>query len=61
MTEKLMTSSEVAEILRVKPRLVCKLIREGKLKCYRVGQSRNIRVSSEQLQSYLKGTQDGQN
>lgn len=61
MNDKLMTTSEVAEVLRVKPKFVYKLIREEKLRCYRVGQSRNIRVSTEQLQAYLEGTQHGQN
>lgn len=53
--QKLMTAQEVAEFLRVKRKFVYTLIKRGELKCYRIGNAHDIRVSDEQLQEYLNG------
>lgn len=52
--QKLMTAQEVAEFLLVKRKFVYTLIKRGELKCYRIGNAHDIRVSDEQLRDYLK-------
>lgn len=47
------TVEETARALRVSSRLVYKLVETGKISAYRIGSA--IRISDEQLQSYLRG------
>lgn len=53
MVSKILTVDEAAEFLRLSPGYVQLLIRDGELKCYRIG-SRAIRISMEQIEEYLK-------
>ncbi len=50
---RVLTVEEVAEILRVKPRVVYNLVRDGVLPSIRPG--RQIRIPSDALDAYLKG------
>jgi excisionase family DNA binding protein len=52
-----MTVSEISKRLRVSARHVYSLVQSGKLPAYRIGSA--IRISEEQLQTYLAGCQQG--
>jgi excisionase family DNA binding protein len=52
MTEEYLTISELAKELRVSDATIRRSIQSGKLEVYRVG-SQQIRISREQVQSYL--------
>ena len=58
MEEKLMTSDEVAEYLGITKRFVYKLIQRGQLKCYRVGNKKDIRISRDQVKEYLSSVEE---
>lgn len=52
-TPRVLTVEEVADILRVKPRVVYNLVRDGAIRSVRAG--RQIRIPSEALDEYLGG------
>ena len=51
--EILMTTSDVAERLKITAGTVRKLVRRGDLGCYRVGRAGDMRFSQQQLEEYL--------
>ncbi len=51
---KILTPKEAAEYLRVKQRTIYKFIDTGELGCYKIGEGRDIRISMEQIEEYLK-------
>ena len=51
---KILTPKEAAEYLRVRPRTIYKFIDNGELGCYKIGEGRDIRISMEQIEEYLK-------
>ncbi len=54
-TQKIMTISEVAELLKVHPITVYRLIKQGKLPYFRIG--RILRFDADQLEDWLRITQ----
>jgi len=54
-TQKIMTISEVAELLSVHPITVYRLIKQGKLPYFRIG--RILRFDADQLEDWLRITQ----
>lgn len=52
MIKDIMTVEEVAEVLRVNPQTVRKLIREKKLQAFNVGS--NLRIRKEALEEYMR-------
>lgn len=54
MAADILTVEEVADILRVSTATVRKLIKEGKLKSFRVGLQ--IRIKREDLNRYMMGS-----
>ena len=54
-TQKIMTISEVAELLKVHPITVYRLIKQGKLPYFRIG--RILRFDADQLEDWLRVTQ----
>ena len=57
----MMKVGDVAKRLNCSPSLVYALIESGRLKCHVIGNGRQggKRVSEEQLQEYLRGTEKG--
>ena len=55
---KILTPKEAAEYLRVKPRTIYKFITDGELGCYKIGEGRDIRISMEHIEEYLKRHED---
>lgn len=51
--EELYTVKEVAERLKLSDRTIRRYIREGKLECVRF--ARSVRITSGQLDKFLKG------
>lgn len=54
-TDELMTVAEVAALLRLKPKTVYAMIRDGRLPAIRVTKGRNgIRISQRMLHEHLR-------
>ena len=51
-TERLFTLSEVAEILRVSPRTVQRIVAKGSLRCVSIGRARRVVV--EEINRFLR-------
>lgn len=50
--QNLMTTKEVAEKLKVSRQMVSKLVKEGKINAFRVGQ--RYRFTDEEIERYLR-------
>lgn len=50
------TVEEVADILKVKPRTVYNLVKDGTIRAVRIGE-RQMRITDDALNSYLRGGQ----
>lgn len=55
--DKFYTVAEVAELLKVQPLTIYRLISDGKLKSYKVG--RVIRISEADLKAFLDDSRQG--
>lgn len=53
-TPKVYTVDEVAAILKVRPRTVYELVKDGKIRAVKIGE-RQMRISEEALTAYLRG------
>lgn len=51
--ENLYTVADVAKILQVSDIFLWRMVREGKIKCLRIGKGRNIRFTHEHIDEYL--------
>lgn len=49
-----LTTGEIAKLLKVSPRVVCKWVDEGRLKGYLLPGSKHRRVTRESLVAFLK-------
>lgn len=49
------TVEEVADILKVKPRTIYNLVKDGALPAVKIGE-RQMRITGEALDAYLRGT-----
>ena len=56
MTRQFYRPDEVAEILNIGVSTVREMIRNGKLKANRFGETRNIRVSAKELDRFIKAS-----
>ena len=52
MVQPLMTAREVADVLRVSPMTVYRMVRAGSLRAFRVG--RQLRIPVEDVQGYIE-------
>ncbi len=59
MEEELLTVKEVAEWLRVTPRTIYKMVKQGRLKAYHVDEQ--LRFNREDVYALLRGYDRGEN
>jgi len=50
----LLTLHEVADVMKVSESTVRRIIREGRLKAYKIGKRGQIRVKKEELERYIE-------
>lgn len=55
MEFKVYTVPEVAELFKVSKFIIYEEVKQGKLKCHRIG--RNIRITTDHIQEYLNETE----
>lgn len=58
---KLYTVKEVAELLKVTIYAIYDWIDQGKIKCYRIGTGRNLRISQNHIDEYLNSGTEKEN